>query len=527
MRKSMIAYSVLAGSLLLVGCGGGGGEEDEASNDRTSRITYISLNNADIREGSENGELEVQVSLTERAGSPVTIDYETRDGTAVAGEDYQSKSGSLTIPEGDSRGSFTIPIIGDEIHEPDETFEVVLSDPSNARLNSSDAVGTVTIENDDTPPAITFDSRKQSVSEDVGTTRILATLSEESGFAISATLAVSGTALAGGDYTLDTPVTLEFAPGDLEASVDVEILQDNIPEGGETINVEFGELDYASLPDRDGNTEHSIIILGDTTLSDTGLSTYSDGIAADLTVEPSSHPDQDASFGRDAEFEPDFDGHEGFSFTKLDRDGNPLPSNAPEWSCTQDNVTGKVWENKQAATNLTNTDPDTGETTFVTIGVEEFRAKNFRYAWRVDDPENNGGSVGHAESREQQLDSTTPTSNNCAYGEDSSRRDRLFCNSKSYVTEMNSLGTCGFQNWRMPTIEELRSVANYDTQDNSAIPDPRFFSGIETGIRYWSATPAADNEGAAWCFDYDAGEVKLCQKRPDQYRGFMAVRNPQ
>lgn len=325
----MIAYSVLAGSLLLVGCGGGGGEEDEASNDRTSRITYISLNNADIREGSENGELEVQVSLTERAGSPVTIDYETRDGTAVAGEDYQSKSGSLTIPEGDSRGSFTIPIIGDEIHEPDETFEVVLSDPSNARLNSSDAVGTVTIENDDTPPAITFDSRKQSVSEDVGTTRILATLSEESGFAISATLAVSGTALAGGDYTLDTPVTLEFAPGDLEASVDVEILQDNIPEGGETINVEFGELDYASLPDRDGNTEHSIIILGDTTLSDTGLSTYSDGIAADLTVEPSSHPDQDASFGRDAEFEPDFDGHEGFSFTKLTGMATPCPPTRP------------------------------------------------------------------------------------------------------------------------------------------------------------------------------------------------------
>lgn len=69
MRKSMIAYSVLAGSLLLVGCGGGGGEEDEASNDRTSRITYISLNNADIREGSENGELEVQVSLPSELGA--------------------------------------------------------------------------------------------------------------------------------------------------------------------------------------------------------------------------------------------------------------------------------------------------------------------------------------------------------------------------------------------------------------------------------------------------------------------------
>lgn len=532
MTRSLITYSVLAGSMLLVGCGGGGDEEDSGSS-TPPKSGSLSMISSDTREGNENSELTVQVRLSERLDNQVSVDYETRDGTATAGEDYTSTSGNLIIPKGAREGTFDVVIIGDGIDEKDEFFEVVLSSAEGASLSSSDATATFTITNDDNPPAISFENRQQSVAEDVGQAKVYATLSEVSGNTVTAELDVTGTALDSDDYTLDRPVMLEFEPGEVRTSIDLEIKPDSIPEGGETISFAINTLDNAITDERDGISEHTVIILGDTALNDTGLVTFSNGTTAGQSLEPASHPGQDASHGRDTQSEPDFDGHAGFSFTKLDADGNPLPSNSPTWSCTLDNVTGIVWENKQADQSLMPaTDPDTGESIPASIGVEEFRAKNFRHAWRVDNEEANGGSVGHAETRDQQLSSSEPVGNNsvqgqCAYGEDGGRRAQLFCNTKTYLSEMNRLGTCGFDNWRMPSIEELRSIANYDVADNSALPDARFFDGVEAGTRYWSSTPSADNSAAAWCFDYDNGEVKLCQKTPFQYRGFMAVRSPE
>jgi hypothetical protein len=56
---------------------------------------------------------------------------------------------------------------------------------------------------------------------------------------------------------------------------------------------------------------------------------------------------QDALFGRDSNpiFNSSVDGYQGFSFTKLNPAGNPLPDAAVSWSCLQDGVTGLVWEN--------------------------------------------------------------------------------------------------------------------------------------------------------------------------------------
>ena len=73
------------------------------------------------------------------------------------------------------------------------------------------------------------------------------------------------------------------------------------------------------------------------------------GSSGDSTACTSATTDisaQDCSHGRDATHNDDWDGHAGFSFTKLDRNGNPLPAAATSWSCVRDNVTGLTWEVK-------------------------------------------------------------------------------------------------------------------------------------------------------------------------------------
>ena len=79
----------------------------------------------------------VTVTLSKASSSAVTIDYQTADGTALAGSDYTATSGTLTIVAGSTSGTFTIPITSDDIIESLESFTVNLSSPTNAVLGRS------------------------------------------------------------------------------------------------------------------------------------------------------------------------------------------------------------------------------------------------------------------------------------------------------------------------------------------------------------------------------------------------------
>jgi Calx-beta domain len=79
---------------------------------------------------------------------PITVAYLTRDGTAVAGSDYIATSGTLTFAAGETAKSVTVQIIGDTVRERDETFSLILVNPSaGAEIVDDEGVGTIV--NDD------------------------------------------------------------------------------------------------------------------------------------------------------------------------------------------------------------------------------------------------------------------------------------------------------------------------------------------------------------------------------------------
>lgn len=82
---------------------------------------------------------------------PATVKFETVDGSAVAGQDYQAQEGSLHFTAGEQSESIDVPVLSDRRVENDESFTVSLSNPS---LGSgiSDEAGTGTILDDDAPP---------------------------------------------------------------------------------------------------------------------------------------------------------------------------------------------------------------------------------------------------------------------------------------------------------------------------------------------------------------------------------------
>ena len=92
-------------------------------------------------------EIDLVVVRTGSVAVPVTVDYATSDGTAVAGTDYKSATGTVTFPVGVLTESipFTIMNAGTE-GAAGKVFNVTLSNATNgATLTANLAKATVTI----------------------------------------------------------------------------------------------------------------------------------------------------------------------------------------------------------------------------------------------------------------------------------------------------------------------------------------------------------------------------------------------
>jgi hypothetical protein len=83
------------------------------------------------------------VKLDKPSTVPVTVKYATANGTATAGSDYIATSGTVTFAPGETSKTIVVQVCGDTIDEPDETFVVNLSQPTNATIADNQAVGTI------------------------------------------------------------------------------------------------------------------------------------------------------------------------------------------------------------------------------------------------------------------------------------------------------------------------------------------------------------------------------------------------
>jgi hypothetical protein len=85
----------------------------------------------------------VTVRLSGNSNPPVSVNYSTANGTALAGSDYQAVSGTLTFKKGETSKSMVVPVIGDRLHETDETFFVNLNSPTNGVIADGHGVATI------------------------------------------------------------------------------------------------------------------------------------------------------------------------------------------------------------------------------------------------------------------------------------------------------------------------------------------------------------------------------------------------
>ena len=183
-------------------------------------------------EGTSNHINYFEVALSTPLSVDATVSYQTQNGTALAGSDYIATSGTVSIVAGQSRTLIPVEIIGDATVESDETFSLLINNPSGGIFpaDTSEITVTHTILNDDI---------KTSFSETNSnhTNYFLLALAEVLSVDASVTYQTrDGTALAGQDYTAVSG-TATIVAGETKILIGVPILGDATQENNETFDL--------------------------------------------------------------------------------------------------------------------------------------------------------------------------------------------------------------------------------------------------------------------------------------------------
>jgi GH24 family phage-related lysozyme (muramidase) len=217
-------------------------------NDETKKSN---LSIKDISVAESIGKAMLQICIDNASGQAVTVDYATKNASAESGKDYSAANGTVTIEAGQTCKNVEIGITEDELHEAKETFEVNLSNVQNANLTDGQAIVTITDNDETQKPSLRI--KDVTVAENAGKAVVEICLNKASGQAVFVDFRTdNGTAEAGKDYTKVINNIGNIFPGDICATIEVPITDDDLHEASETFEINLSNAQNAILIDNQG-----------------------------------------------------------------------------------------------------------------------------------------------------------------------------------------------------------------------------------------------------------------------------------
>jgi hypothetical protein len=214
-------------------------------------VPLVSIGDAAVVEGASGTRaLEFAMSLSRPATTPVTVAFDTEDGTATAGSDYVAQSGSVTFQPGlvSALATIKVRVRGDRTVEPKENLRVRLHDPVGAGLGR--AVGTGRIIDDDPQSGVRLSVGDGSVVEGARGTRsarFTVSLSEPATQAVAFHFSASdGTAVLGTDYNAAS-YDWAIQPGATSVTLPVAVRPNGLSDGNRTFAVHLTGVTGATV----------------------------------------------------------------------------------------------------------------------------------------------------------------------------------------------------------------------------------------------------------------------------------------
>jgi GH18 family chitinase/predicted carbohydrate-binding protein with CBM5 and CBM33 domain len=204
----------------------------------------ISINDASVPEGnSTDATAVINLTLSKAATEAIHLAYTTVDGSAVAGIDYRSTSGTVVFAIGETTKQISVSYDGDTIAEANKDFQILLSGVTGQDLPTfTNTSANVTFIDDDRPAVMTATS--DIVMEgDNGTTDLTfnvnlsrAPLPDQ---VVSVSYRAHGHGATPGIDFKKTHGTLTFAPGESSKTITVPVIGDTVDEKLELLMLHF------------------------------------------------------------------------------------------------------------------------------------------------------------------------------------------------------------------------------------------------------------------------------------------------
>ena len=177
----------------------------------------------------------------------------TSSGTATAGQDYNIQNTTLTVNANINSITTNIIMVNDNVAELDETAIItVVAASANIQVDPEFSTRTLTIQDYDEHPTLSFTSETYNVNENDGHAVLTVNKTGDSSFPLRVDYETvsRNLAIAGDDYVA-TSGTLTFQPEEFSKTISVPIIDNNIyKDFGQRFNV---ELNYS--PQSSGETD--------------------------------------------------------------------------------------------------------------------------------------------------------------------------------------------------------------------------------------------------------------------------------
>ena len=137
----------------------------------------------------------MSIHLSAPSEQIVTVDWATQDTTAIAGAsgDYVSSSSTATFAAGETTKQISVPILDDSLNEANETFQIRLSNATNAII--ADNTSIITITDDEGLPSLSVQNLTHPTENNQAA--VVVTLDSASALPVNVNYATSdGTAIA-------------------------------------------------------------------------------------------------------------------------------------------------------------------------------------------------------------------------------------------------------------------------------------------------------------------------------------------
>jgi hypothetical protein len=199
----------------------------------------LQLNLTALKVNETGGSATATVMRSAGAADGVSVDYATSNGSATAGSDYTTISGTLDFAAGELSKSVVVPILDDGNGEGNETLDLTLSAPTGGAVLGPRGKMTITITDDESAAGGTLQLGMAAYKTTETAGSLLVSVLRTGGATSPVSVnyaAIDGTALVGSDFTA-TSGTLNFGVNERTKTFPIPILNDTNAEGTESFQI--------------------------------------------------------------------------------------------------------------------------------------------------------------------------------------------------------------------------------------------------------------------------------------------------